>query len=124
VAPRVAVYEESQIRHYIKTCVPLFVPLQFLRDYLIHYGLGRGIGYPWVVRLVVYDYCESVEGLNRSQTRIMEITRNLPCPWEVESLYYPSGSTVPTFSVRTTKTESSKGHKEYRSIYGPTPNQR
>ena len=115
----IIVNEDDQVRHYVKMSVPTIAPVQFLGEYVIHYGVGRGIGYAWVMRFVVHENCESVQGLHRSQTRIMEITRNLPAPWEVESLYYPSGSTAPKFSVRTTMTESSSGHRECRCVYEP-----
>jgi hypothetical protein len=109
----------DDVRHYVKTCVPLMAPVSFLGAYRIHYGHGHGIGYAWAVRLLIDETCETVEQLHQSQSRIMEITRNVPAPWEVESSYYPADSTVPMFWVRVSKSESSNGHQEVRCTYGP-----
>ena len=106
----------NEVRHYVKTSVPVMCPLSWLNAYRVHYGLGRGIGYRWVVRLVTDETCHSVEQLHQSQSLIMEITRNLPAPWEVESLYCPSGFNVPKFRVR-----SFRERNTVRCIYGWNP---
>jgi hypothetical protein len=111
----------NAIRHYVKTCVPVIVPVLFLNAYRVHYGRGHGFGFRWVVRLVADDPCETVQQLHRMQDQIREILRNIPAPWEAESLYCPSNSTEVTFWVRVSKSQSPKGHLEYRCLYGPTP---
>jgi hypothetical protein len=111
----------NEMRHYLKTSVPVQVPLALVRDYRVHSGRAQGIGYPWIVRFVADETCETVQHLHRAQDRIIEITRNVPAPWEAESFYYPANSTEPMFSVRVSMVESANGHKELRCVYRPIP---
>jgi len=52
----------------------------------------------------------------------MEITRNVPAPWELESFFYPADSSAPGFCVRVSMSQSAQGHLQLSCVYGPSPN--
>lgn len=102
--------ESPQIRHYVKTCVPIAAPPSLLCDYRVHYGHGRGIGYGFIIRLIEQSDCQTVQQLHEAQRAVMIPLEHVPAPWEVESFYYPANREEEAlFSVRATLTESAGG---------------